>query len=54
MLSYRKLFNHGDNCHNRSEELVHTPPTITGNRSSVNVEMSLVDHSNTDDHFDGK
>ena len=39
----RLLFNHSDNCHNS-----------TGTRSSVDVKMSLIDQSNTDDHFGGQ
>ena len=39
-------YNHGDYCHdNRSEELVHTLPIIAGDGSTVNMEMSLMNQS---------
>ena len=43
--------NHGDYCHdNSSEELVHTLPIIAGDGPTVNMEMSLMNQSEDDDH----
>ena len=43
--------NHGDNCHNNSsEELVHTLPIIAGDGPTVNMEISLMNQSEDDDH----
>ena len=47
--------NHGDYCHdNSSEELVHTLPIIAGDGPTVNMEMSLMNQSEDDDHFGGQ
>ena len=43
--------NHGDYCHdNRSEEL----PIIAGDGVTVNMEMSLMNQSEDDDHSEGQ
>ena len=48
-------YNHGDDCHdNRSEELVHTLPIIAGDGPTVNMEMSLMNQSEDDDHSGGQ
>ena len=47
--------NHGDYCHdNSSEELVHTLPIIDGDGPTVNMEMSLMNQSEDDDHSGGQ
>ena len=47
--------NHGDYCHdNSNEELVHTQPIIAGDGPTVNMEMSLMNQSEDDDHSGGQ
>ena len=42
------LHNHGDSCYgNRSEE-------VTGDGATVNMEMSLMNQSEDDDHSEGQ
>ena len=46
---------HGNYCHdNSSEELVHTLPIIAGDGPTVNMEMSLMNQSEDDDHSGGR
>ena len=48
-------YNHGDNCHdNRGEELVHTLPIITEDGGTINMEKSLMNQSEHDDHSGGQ
>ena len=46
-------YNPNDN-NNSSEELVHTLPIITGDGPTVNMEMSLMNQSEDDDHSGGQ
>ena len=49
-------YNHGDYCcyDNSNEELAHTLPIIAGDGPTVNMEMSLMNQSEDDDHSGGQ
>ena len=48
------IYYNSSDGNNSSEELVHTLPIIAGDGPTVNMEMSLMNQSEDDDHSGGQ